>query len=140
MVTERELFAAFIELAVHSSTNFGPACSNESYEPISYLKISDEYDDLEDASELIIERLTEADKPEEYLHSLANCMDTYANTLRKVLADFHSFKRLHSIEAHFGAEPKDQGSQAWQAWSDAWDEHDRHPRFLAPAVTEGALV
>jgi hypothetical protein len=139
-ISERELFASFLELTVHSSTSFGPVCSNESYEPISYLNISDEYGDLEDASELIIERLTDADEPEEYLHSLASCMATYANTLRKVVADFHSFKRLHSAEAHFGDEPEDQASDAWKVWSDAWDEHERNPRFLVPAGTEGALV
>lgn len=137
-LTEQELFAVFIQIPITIHNTYGALerqrCVGE-YIPEDYLREGDGYGGMEDATNALCEYLIADDRPEDALEMLISGLEAYTAQVRKVLVDFHGFKKMHAIASDLPeAEPTNPEER--KAWEGVWDEWGSNPRFAAPALTE----
>lgn len=94
-LTESELFALFVKERIVHRTSFG--ATSVDYRPEEWLRDPGADATLEDAAELIAERIEEGGTENDLENAIFD-IEIYLDLLRQVRTDFRSYKSAHLID------------------------------------------
>lgn len=129
-ITERELFSHFAYSDIKHTASFGPSVLD--YSPSDYLREGGTFGKLVDVTSALADELEVSEQPGEDLDNLIDGIKEYLRGLIVVQRDYHSYREVYGAKPE-GDEPDQSDTIAFNSWEEKWKEHDRAPRFRAPA-------
>ncbi|MDR5009445.1 hypothetical protein RGK87_10515 [Agrobacterium fabacearum] len=126
-LTEKELFAQFLQMHIQHWTNFGTL--SKDYRPEDLLNASDDwFGPIGALTEAFADSLEGDDDPTIRFEEMISDLEAYVENLRLIDSDFKSLKGVKLIMPE---QPDDDEEGAYAAWESAADAAEDNPRYAA---------
>ncbi|NSL24922.1 hypothetical protein [Agrobacterium tumefaciens] len=124
-LTEKELFAQFLQMHIQHWTNFGTL--SKDYRPEELLNPSDDwFGPIGALTEAISDILACDDDPTERGEEVISAIEDYVGNLRLIISDFKSLKGVKLVMPE---RPDDQDKDDYEAWETAAYAGEDNPRY-----------